>query len=414
MVNSPVWFDEELREPLQNHRATNRDEKAYFVYQLDNLAEHLAQLQQQDVVKLWFAVKANPLSSILKTLDQQGFNFDVASSGELAQVLAQGVEPERILNTGPAKSKKQLAAFLMQGVNTFVVESLNQLIWLNEAALEQTNVQNGKPCKPQVLLRVQLQWPEGEKNPLGGNTVTPFGLSVNEWQGVKVSDFPALDLCGLHIFQWGNMLSNEKMFSLWSQMVEPLTSLANNMGMSLKVLDLGGGLGIDYLELGSQLSWQQIIKDLAIIKQRAGVEELWLELGRFAVAECGYYVVPVVDRKSNFDHQQLVLAAGINHLLRPAITEQPFPVTLLRESSKPSEIFEVHGPLCTSMDKLGSLPLPADMQVDDQLIFGYCGAYGFTESMPFFLCHEIAAEYIYQQGELTEIRAAQPANWYLR
>ena len=414
MVNSPIWFDEKLRQPLQSHRATNRDEKAYFVYQLDNLAKHLAQLQKQDVVKLWFAVKANPLSSILKTLDQQGFNFDVASSGELAQVLAQGVEPERILNTGPAKSKNQLAAFLMQGVNTFVVESLNQLIWLNEAALEQTNAQNGKPCKPHVLLRVQLQWPEGEKNPLGGNTVTPFGLSVEQWQGIKVSDFAALDLCGLHIFQWGNMLSNEKMFSLWSQMVEPLTSLANNIGMNLKVLDLGGGLGIDYVEQGSQLSWQQIIKDLAIIKQQAGVEELWLELGRFAVAECGYYVVPVVDRKSNFDHQQLVLAAGINHLLRPAITEQPFPVTLLRESSKPTENFEIHGPLCTSMDKLGSLPLPSDTQVDDQLIFGYCGAYGFTESMPFFLCHEIAAEYIYQQGELTEIRAAQSANWYLR
>jgi diaminopimelate decarboxylase len=414
MANSPVWFDEKLREPLQYHRASNRDEKAYFVYQLDSLAEHLAVLQQQDVVKLWFAVKANPLSSILQTLDQQGFNFDVASSGELAQVLAQGVEPERILNTGPAKSKKQLAAFLMQGVNTFVVESLNQLIWLNEAALEQTNVQGGDLCKPHVLLRVQLQWPEGEKNPLGGNTVTPFGLSVDEWQGVKVSDFPALDLCGLHIFQWGNMLSNEKMFSLWSQMVEPLTSLANNIGMSLKVLDLGGGLGIDYLEQGNQLSWQQIIKDLAIIKQQAGVEELWLELGRFAVAECGYYVVPVVDRKTNFDQQQLVLAAGINHLLRPAITEQPFPVTLLRKSFQACETFEIHGPLCTSMDKLGSLPLPSDIQVGDQLIFGYCGAYGFTESMPFFLCHEIAAEYVYQQGELIEVRAAQPANWYLR
>jgi len=267
------------------------------------------------------------------------------------------------------------------------------------------------------LLRVQLQWPEGEKNPLGGNTLTPFGLSVQEWQGVQISDYPNVDICGLHIFQWGNMLSNEKMYSLWGQMVAPLTNLAADIGMELKILDLGGGLGIDYLgekqHGGSTLSWQQIITDLADIKAQAGVEELWLELGRFAVAECGYYVVPVVDRKMNYDQEQLVLAAGINHIIRPAITEQPFPVTLLRQSNEQEQAFDIHGPLCTSMDKLGHLLLPQDVNVDDKLVFGYCGAYGFTESMPFFLCHQLAAEYVIQDDKLVEIRPAQPASSYL-
>ena len=407
MINYPNWFEQALRPVLQQHRSAQAHESGYFVYHLDALAAHLERLQQQDVVKLWFAVKANPLSKVIQILDKHKFNFDVASTGELAQVLSQGVEPERVLNTGPAKSKKQLNAFLAQGVNTFVIESLNQLNWLNEAATEQA-------CHPQVLLRVQLQWQQGEKNPLGGNSLTPFGLSVHEWGSIRVSDYPALDLCGLHIFQWGNMLSNEKIFSLWSQMVPPLTRLAKDIGMDLKILDLGGGLGIDYLQQGETLCWQKIIADLATIKQQAGVEELWLELGRYAVAECGYYVVPVVDRKSNFDQQQLVLSAGINHLLRPAITEQPFPVTLLRQSKTSEQIFDIHGPLCTSMDKLGQLPLPGDVNVGDQLIFGFCGAYGFTESMPFFLCHQIAAEYVYQQGHLEQVRAAEPASWYMR
>ena len=406
MISSPSWFDESLRTAMQTHRSATRDEQAYFVYQLDRLKAHLAHLQKQQVVKLWFAVKANPLSKILHTLDSEGFCFDVASSGELAQVVAQGISPNRILNTGPAKSKKQLSAFLAQGVTTFVVESLNQLKWLNEAAEEQK-------IKPQVLLRVQLQWPEGDKNPLGGNSLTPFGLSVQEWQGVHVEQYPALDLCGLHIFQWGNMLSNEKMYSLWTQMVAPLTSLANDIGMTLKVLDLGGGLGIDYLQQGNTLSWDKIIDDLATIKHQAGVEELWLELGRYAVAECGYYVVPVVDRKTNYEQEQLVLAAGINHLLRPAITEQPFPVMLLRESQHQEKHFDIHGPLCTSMDKLGHLTLPDDVKVGDQLVFGLCGAYGFTESMPFFLCHETAAEYVFENEEMTEVRAAKSADWYL-
>jgi diaminopimelate decarboxylase len=397
----------ELAEQLVKQQSEIAQQAGYFVYHLDALKAHLAELQEQDVIKLWFAVKANPLSKIIQTLDGAGFNFDVASSGELSQVLKQGITPERILNTGPAKSKAQITAFIKQGVNIFVVESLNQLIWLNEAALEHN-------VKPQVLLRVQLQWPDGEKNPLGGNSLTPFGLSVAEWQTIKVSDFSHLDICGLHIFQWGNMLSNEKMFSLWSQMVLPLTQLADDIGMTLKILDLGGGLGIDYLQQGETLSWQQILNDLAKIKQQAGVEELWLELGRFAVAECGYYVTPVVDRKINYGQEQLVLAAGINHLLRPAITDQPFPVNLLRESTQEKQWFDIHGPLCTSMDKLGKLPLPGDVAIDDQLIFGFCGAYGFTESMPFFLCHPIAAEYVFSDGKLIEVRASQSADWYLR
>lgn len=411
-TKTPAWLekfkaDETFQPSLLYHQTSNEDEQAYFVYHLDALKAHLAQLQQQDVIKLWFAVKANPLSSIIQTLDSAGFNFDVASSGELNQVLKQGISSDRILNTGPAKSKKQLTEFIDKGVNIFVVESIKQLNWLHEVAKD-------KGVQPQVLLRVQLQWADGEKNPLGGNSLTPFGLSVAEWQNIHVDNFPKLDLCGLHIFQWGNMLSNEKMYSLWRQMVEPLIGLANDIGMRLKILDLGGGLGIDYLEQGQTLSWQTILNDLADIKAQAKVDELWLELGRFAVAECGYYVVPVVDRKFNYQQEQLVLAAGINHLLRPAITEQPFPVSLLRESSAQKQHFDIHGPLCTSMDKLGHLPLPNDVKEGDQLLFGYAGAYGFTESMPFFLCHQIAAEYVYSQGQLTEIRAAEPADWYLR
>jgi len=60
------------------------------------------------------------------------------------------------------------------------------------------------------------------------------------------------------------------------------------------------------------------------------------------------------------------------------------------------------------------LPLPEDINVGEQIIFGLSGAYGFTESMPFFLCHQIAAEYVLQHGAIEQVRAAEPASWYLR
>ena len=379
----------------------------FFIYDLDKLTAHLNQLTAQTDVKLWYAVKANPLSRIIQCLDSAGFNFDVASKGELEQVLAQGIDSERVLNTGPAKSPKQISHFIARGVRTFVAESINQVRWLNEQATKAN-------CQLQVLLRVQLRWPDSKKNPLGGDSLTPFGLGCDEWQALTVSNYPALNFDGLHIFQWGNMLSTDKLAELWRAMIEPLQRLANSLNINLNVLDLGGGLGIPYTQDANRLDWSALIETLASIKADAGVNELWMELGRYAVGECGHYVTPIVERKENYNQQQVILSGGINHLLRPAVTSQDFPAALLRESTAEPAAMTLYGPLCTALDCLGEHLLASDLNEQDWLVFSQCGAYGFTESMPYFLCHELAAEYILEQGSIECIRSAEDASYYLR
>ena len=379
----------------------------FFIYDLDKLTAHLNQLTAQTDVKLWYAVKANPLSRIIQCLDSAGFNFDVASKGELEQVLAQGIDSERVLNTGPAKSPKQISHFIARGVRTFVAESINQVRWLNEQATKAN-------CQLQVLLRVQLRWPDSEKNPLGGDSLTPFGLGCDEWQALTVSDYPALSFDGLHIFQWGNMLSTDKLAELWRAMIAPLQQLASSININLNILDLGGGLGIPYTQDANRLDWSALIETLAAIKVDAGVKELWMELGRYAVGECGHYATPVVERKENYNQQQVILSGGINHLLRPAVTSQDFPAALLRESTAEPAAMTLYGPLCTALDCLGEHQLASDLNEQDWLVFSQCGAYGFTESMPYFLCHELAAEYTLEQGNIECIRSAEDANYYLR
>lgn len=379
----------------------------FFIYDLDKLTAHLNQLTAQTDVKLWYAVKANPLSRIIQCLDSAGFNFDVASKGELEQVLAQGIDSERVLNTGPAKSPAQISHFIARGVRTFVAESINQVRWLNEQATKAN-------CQLQVLLRVQLRWPDSEKNPLGGDSLTPFGLGCDEWQALTVSDYPALNFDGLHIFQWGNMLSTDKLAELWRAMIAPLQQLASALNINLTILDLGGGLGIPYTQDANRLDWSALIETLASIKADAGVKELWMELGRYAVGECGHYATPVVERKENYNQQQVILSGGINHLLRPAVTSQDFPAVLLRESTAEPSAMTLYGPLCTALDCLGEHQLASDLSEQDWLVFSQCGAYGFTESMPYFLCHELAAEYILEQGNIECIRSAEDASYYLR
>ncbi len=396
-------FIEKNRQLIADFSATQ--DVPFYAYDIDGLATHIKQLVNDDI-KLWFAVKANPLSSVIKTLANQGMQFDVASSGELDQVLAQGVKPEHILNTGPAKSLAQITHFFEQGVSVFVAESANQLALINQ----QAKVFN---VVPSILLRVQLRFEQDSDNPLGGNELTPFGLGSDEWNDVDLSQFDQINVIGLHIFQWGNMLEADALIDLWQAMVSPLKALAMAMGFELSVLDLGGGLGVPYEGDERRLDWETLKQALIKIKTQAGVDELWLELGRFAVAEYGYYINRVVDVKNNYQQDLVVMQGGINHLLRPAITSQPFPTCLLRNSSASALPFHIHGPLCTSLDKLGTLSLPSDVQIDDILIFSQCGAYGFTESMPFFLCHELPAEVIVIDGDVETIRPALPASSYL-
>ena len=378
-----------------------------FVYDLDRFEQHIRHLKDADLT-LWYAVKANPLSAVIQVLAKNGFGFDVASRGELDQVLAQGVSPDRILNTGPAKSRDQLSYFLWAGVQTYVVESIEQLSLLNLLA---------EDCDftPQVLLRVQLHWDDHDpSNPLGGGKLTPFGLSPQDWQAIEPSQYNRLNIKGLHLFQWGNVMEASRLERLWQAMATPLAELANQLGIDYQVLDLGGGLGIPY-EVGQpELDWYDVAHTLADFKQTQPVESLWMELGRYAIGPYGYYSCEVVERKTNSASEQLVLRGGVNHLMRPAISGQPFPARLLRRSDSTGESFQTFGPLCTGLDKLGEFNLPSDVSCGDRLVFSQCGAYGFSESMPYFLCHELPAEAVIYQGKVTLLRDNEPASSWLR
>lgn len=139
-----------------------------------------------------------------------------------------------------------------------------------------------------------------------------------------------------------------------------------------------------------------------------------MELGRYAVAESGVYLTKVVDRKSVNNINLLVTDGGAHHLVRPALTGESFPIELLREESgSETNDFQIHGPLCTSLDKAGIASLPKDIRLNDYLIFKQTGAYGFTESMPFFLCHNLPAEIIFIKGSFIQLDKSKKASSWL-
>ena len=160
------------------------------------------------------------------------------------------------------------------------------------------------------------------------------------------------------------------------------------------------------------LDFNKVNELLREFKAEFKPQKIWMELGRYTVAGCGTYFTQVIDRKSVRGKEILVTDGGINHIARPALTGQPFPCSLFRQSSASESAFQVHGPLCTALDALGSFELPNDTAPGDWLAFSMAGAYGFTEAMPFFLCHNLPAEVTYYNGDLMTPRPVRSsADW---
>lgn len=388
-------------------KVIKRLDSSFFFYDLDHLKSHLTYMDKvkNDDLKLWYACKANPLSAILKIFRNLNFGVDVASLGELDQVLSAGVESEDILSTGPAKGKEYLRSLIRNDINVIVLESLNQAYWLNELAAE-------TGANPKVLLRVQLAWDEG-KSVLGGNAITPFGLDENEWFALDKNRTQNLDIQGCHVFQWGNLLELDKIEKIWDRTAGDMVKFAQKMEIPLNIIDLGGGLGIPYENDTRTLDFKDVCDVLNKIKAKHNLNTIWMELGRYAVGSSGHYMTKVVDKKVVRGKNILVLDGGINHIARPALVHQGFPCELFRESSAPATSYQIHGPLCTAIDMLGTFDLPSDISEGDWLVFSQCGAYGFTEAMPFFLCHDLPAEVVFYNGDMMTPRTIKTSSDWL-
>ena len=379
--------------PLLPHQAiiadflASQSEGGFFFYLLDELQEHLTTLVQQagDDLKLWYACKANPLPAIIKLATTCGFNLDVASRGEFARAQACQVDPQRIIATGPGKSAAYLDYFLQAPVNTIVLESLNQAAWA--AAWGKAHHQ-----RPKVLLRLQLPW-DGGSSVLGGQNLTPFGLPPKDWEEFAPTWHQYLEVVGVQNFQWGNLNDAQRLAYIWQTAALAAQRLAQKLNFTLQVLDIGGGLGLDYhsFALKPVLDFTTVTQILHQLCQDFKIK-VWMELGRYAVGPYGIYTAQVIDRKTVAATEILVLSGGINHLARPALTQEAFPGGMVRPSSAPAKKFQVHGPLCTALDRLGWYDLPEDIHPGDWMFFMQAGAYGMTEAMPFFLGHPLAQE----------------------
>lgn len=372
----------------------NRFQSSFYFYDLDAFEAHIRSIKAilHPDINVWYATKANPMSEILRILNRNGFGADVASLGELQEARRAGFGPNHLIATGPAKSRNYMASLMEAQVRVIVIESVNQLKDLNDVC--------GKLGRRQdVLLRVQLDWDDTLKSVLGGSAITPFGLGLSDWKLIDLSPFKNLNVMGIHCFQWGNVLDLDQLEKVWRATIEASQKFSMDMGFDLKILDLGGGLGLSYKD-DRELQFTDVHNLLLKLKSEYELQKIWLELGRFSIGKFGSYLTRIVDIKTVRGKNLIITEGGINHMARPALVNESFPCEAFLNSDKEKKHFTVHGPLCTALDTLGEFDLPSSLKPGDWLKFNRAGAYGFTESMPYFLCHHLVGEAIVYQGEL--------------
>jgi diaminopimelate decarboxylase len=337
-------------------------------------------------VRIAYAVKANPHPGLLERFASLGASFDCASAGELERVARLGLPPGRVFYAGPGKRTPELALACSRGVRIQAEgwEDLERLEALSPGSLG-------------VNLRVHPAGGIHEANRIiGGTGPSAFGVDEEDLPAflARAKGLAKVSIRGLHLFAASNERSVASLLATHGYVLNLARRLQEAHGLKLEQVDLGGGLGVPYAEAEAPLDVEALGQGLAsLLAANPWFQgELILEPGRFLAAQCGVYLSRVVRVKESRGVRFVILEGGVNHLLRPLLTGQPFPVRAVGLDG-PLRPATLAGPLCTSLDRLGDVDLP-DLEPGALLAFGTTGAYGFTEAMTPFLSHPAPPEIV--------------------
>jgi len=410
------------------HELAERFGTPLYVYDLDVIDRQVAALAAvlPEGVDLAYAVKANPALALVAHIGRLGFGADVASAGELTLVQRAGIDPGRVVMTGPGKRNDELEAAVAAGVRAITIESPSELARIEGIASRLGRTQP-------VLLRVAVsERARLERVRLvGDDGAGKFGMDGGDLAAATKHAMasPHVELLGLHAFGASNVLDAGAIVDHVSATVRMARRLALSAGTTLRLIDAGGGLGIPYEPHEESLDLVSLGRGLTTIISAWARDpvlrdaRLLLEPGRFFVGAAGAYLARVVDRKTVAGEPVVILDGGVHHFLRPALVGQEHRVRAYAGRAGPTgdplttgsgrlAAVTVAGPLCSGLDVFSQAAVMVPPEVGDLIAVLDAGAYGFTESMPLFLSHPVPAEVAVRGGRAALIRPRlDPQEW---
>ena len=321
-----------------------------------------------------YSVKANSNLSVLKIVADEGAGADVVSGGELVRALEAGIDPEKIVFSGVGKTRDEMAAALDAGIHQFNVESEGELLALNEVALS-------KGARAPIAFRINPDVSAGGHRKIStGKAEDKFGVP---WTGAreiyrKASSLKGISIRGVDV-HIGSQISDLGPFERAFLRVADLVRALRADGHAIERLDLGGGLGIPY---GDQEDPPHPDAYAALIRRIAaplGVQMIF-EPGRMIVGNAGILVSRVLYVKSGESRTFLIVDAGMNDLIRPALYDAYHAIEPVRPRAGAPENYDVVGPVCETGDRFAQSRALAPMHEGDLIAFMSAGAYGAVQA----------------------------------
>lgn len=322
-----------------------------------------------------FAVKACPNIAILHLLGRQGLGADVVSEGEMFRALKAGIAANKIVFSGVGKARREMQAALNAGIFQFNVESKAELLVLNEEAGK-----IGK--KAPVALRINPDVDAKTHAKIStGKKENKFGISMDAATALfdEASSFPNIHLQGISMHigsQLTDLAPFEEAFTRARQFVENLQS----NGHSIKVLDIGGGLGVPYHDGGTPPTPDAY--GALVSRIFAGIDaQIVMEPGRLIAGNAGILVAKVLYMKENAGRHYAVLDAGMNDLMRPALYDSHHTILAVEEAKNhTTRLADIVGPVCESSDVFAKQAPLGNLAEGDLVAFRTAGAYGASMS----------------------------------
>jgi diaminopimelate decarboxylase len=347
-----------------------------------------------------FAVKANSNPVLLKRIFEAGFGADVVSGGELRIALAAGARADQIVFSGVGKLESEIQLALQSKILSFHVESAEELDRL--AAL----AQRGATVAP-ISFRINPNIdPKTDPKITTALYETKFGIPEPEARGLveKVLRNPYLKLVGLSC-HLGSQITDRDVFGEAAARMSQLAQEVMALGAKLSFLDLGGGVGVSYRG-EKTIALEDYARTLLGPLRKTGLK-LLIEPGRVVAATTGALLTRVIGRKRTPAKQFVIVDAGMNDLLRPALYGAFHRIEPVATREMPPEKVDVVGPICETTDCFAAdreLPM---LTAGDLVLIRDAGAYGFSMAST-YNSRPLPAEVLVDGSSFRIIRASAP------
>lgn len=352
-------------------------ETPFYYYDIELLKATLdaiaSEVVQYPNYHIHYALKANSNPSLLALIQQAGLGADCVSGGEVQRAIDAGFSADKIVYAGVGKSDREILLALQYDIFCFNVESVPELYVINELAGKVGRV-------ARVCLRIN---PDVEAHThthiVTGMAENKFGIALSDMMFVVnvARELENISFVGLH-FHIGSQITNMYDYVALCQRINDIQHQLNKNGIYPAVINVGGGLGVDYQEPEEYpiANFKAYFKVFTQHLHLRPEQSLHFELGRSIVAQCGRLITKVLYVKQAAIKQFAIVDAGMTELIRPALYGARHKIANLSSRAEKMEKYDVVGPICESSDVFDKdVKLPTT-QRGDLLAILSAGAYG--------------------------------------